>query len=270
MANKSNKSNRVRAASGRTEVSEVLQTCEAIQRRKFNPFLLDVGRSIATLRKYFPQWKTFTDYCLDARTLNSLSDVIRLQNSQLRYESSTLYADPRFLSDKLRSLPIEHLARVFLKSWHPIVEFEQLAMTTAKEALHYWEMLLPYDIRRKRLDVSRALIPSALDAESLESMGIAAQESFSESLEKLWNEMKEGVDQNGQQNYWKFVKRDSYEETARRAYLVSFLVTYGYATLEKKDGDLLLMPHMEQRNLDLRRLVSFPISLKSRLGGREA
>jgi hypothetical protein len=265
--NKRNGSNKIRLASGRTEVSEVLETCEAIQRRKFNPFLLDVERSIATLRKYFSYWKTFEEHCLDARTLNSLSDVIRLQNSQLRYESSTLYADPKFLSEKIRSLSSEDLARIFLKSWHPIVELEQFALTTVKEALQYWDRLLPFDVRRKRLDASWALAPSALDSQSLESMGIVTQETFSESLEELWNEMKRNADQSGEVNYWKFVKHGSYEETAGRAYLVSFLVTYGYATLEKRDENLLLIPHGEKKSLDLGRLVSFPISLKSRQGG---
>jgi hypothetical protein len=258
---KREKPKKIRLASGRTEVSEVLETCEAIQMRKFNPFLLDVERSIATLRKYFSHWKTFEEHCLDARTLNSLSDVIRLQNSQLRYESSTLYADPKFLSEKLRSISSDDLARIFLKSWHPIVELEQLALTTVKEALQYWDALLPFEVRRKRLDACRALTPSTLDSQSLENMGIVAQETFSESLEKLWDEMKRNVDQNGHINYWKFVKHGSYEETARRAYLVSFLVTYGYATLEKQKEDLLLIPHGQRKSLDLGKLVSFPISL---------
>ncbi len=255
---------KVRLPSGRTEVTEVLETCVAIQRRKFNPFLLDVGRSIATLRKYFVHWKTFSDHCLDARTLNSLSDVVRLQNSQLKYESSALYADPEFLAEKLRSLSIDNLAHVLLKSWHPIVELEQLAMTTVVEALHYWDALLPYDVRRKKLEASRLAAPSSLDSESLENMGIVAQETFSESIEKLWNEMRQKVDEEGQLDYWNFVKGNSYQETTGRAYLVSFLVTYGYATLEKRDKELLLVPHATKMKLDFGKLVSFPISIKPR------
>ncbi len=249
-------------ASGRTEVREVLETCEAIQKRKFNPFLLDVERAVATLRKYFSRWKTFNDHCLDARTLNSLTEVVRLQNSQLRYQSSTLYTDPKLLSDKLRSLSVEGLARIFLKSWHPIVELEQLATTTVKEALHYWDTLLPFDVRRKRLEAREACSPLALDLESLESMGITAEQTFSESLEKFWMEMRRHAEQSGKLSYWEFVKRDSFEETAARAYFVSFLVTYGYATLEKREKDLFLTPHTRRVRLDLGRLVSFPISLK--------
>jgi hypothetical protein len=262
MSSARTKSRSIQLPSGRTEVTEVLETCEAIQRRKFNPFLLDVGRSIMTLRKYFTYWKTFSDHCLDARTLNSLSDVVRLQNSQLKYESSALYADPEFLSEKFRSLSIENLAQVFLKSWHPIVELEQLAMTTVVEALHYWDELLPYDVRRKKLEASRLAAPSSLDSESLEKMGVMAQETFSESIEKLWNEMRQNMDEKGKLNYWNFVKGKDFEETTKRAYLVSFLVTYGYVTLEKRDGELFLLPHERKREIDLGKLVSFPISIK--------
>jgi hypothetical protein len=251
-------------ASGRNEIHEVLETCEAIQKRKFNPFMLDVERSVLTIRKYFSHWKTFDDHCLDARTLNSLSDVIRLQNSQLRYESSTLYADPKLLSEKLRSLSIEDLARIFLKSWHPIVELEQLAMTTVREALQYWKTLLPFNLRRKKTEAGRVLPPSRVDSQTLEGMGIVAQETFSESLEKLWGEMKREADETPELKYWSFVRRGSYEETTMRAYLISFLITYGYATLEERGGSLLLLPHTQKKVLDLGRLVSFPISLKPR------
>jgi hypothetical protein len=32
--------------------------------------------------------------------------------------------------------------------------------------------------------------------------------------------------------YWDFIGTDTYEKTVKRAFLASFLITYGYATLE--------------------------------------
>ena len=50
----------------------------------------------------------------------------------------------------------------------------------------------------------------------------------------FWQELKEAVSKKGSNDkllYWDFVGADSYEETIQRAFLTSFLITYGYATL---------------------------------------
>jgi len=64
------KSGRQTLSAGRKELKEVIETCDAIERRKFNPFFLDVKLGVNTLREYFPLWQEFDDNCLDAHALN--------------------------------------------------------------------------------------------------------------------------------------------------------------------------------------------------------
>jgi hypothetical protein len=64
---------------------------------------------------------------------------------------------------------------------------------------------------------------------------ILGDKVFSEELENYWRELKEKVKEKGHDGkilYWDFVGAETYEETVQRAFLASFLITYGYATLE--------------------------------------
>jgi len=116
MTSSSGKAERPRLASGRRELRELIQTSEAIRDRKFNPFFLDVGLAVETLRKYFPFWDHIEDHCLDAETINRLAEVLGLQKSQLRYQSSALYTNPQMLEKKFRVLSVKRLGEIFLNS----------------------------------------------------------------------------------------------------------------------------------------------------------
>ncbi|MEM2674750.1 MAG: hypothetical protein QXW77_03855, partial [Candidatus Hadarchaeales archaeon] len=70
--------------------------------------------------------------------------------------------------------------------------------------------------------------PGMMEREELERMGFLPKELFEEMLEQLWMELRK----KGKVSYWQFVKGRDYTETVRRAYLLSFLITYGRATVE--------------------------------------
>ena len=57
---------------------------------------------------------------------------------------------PEMLEKKLRSLSVKRLGEVFLKSWHPIVEKEQLTLGAIRAGLLYWDQLASYEERRKK------------------------------------------------------------------------------------------------------------------------
>jgi hypothetical protein len=255
------KPERVRLTSGRKELRELIQTCGAIREHKFNPFFLDVGLAVETLRKYFPHWDLLDDHCLDAETIRDLAEILGLQKSQLRYQSSALYTNPEMLEKKFHSLSIKRLGEIFLKSWHPIVEREQLTVDAVREGLAYWNELLSYEERRKRLALRRPAQPVAADLDSLVKSGIMTREEFARNLRGLWEELRVKTGDAGSIEYWSFIRRESYQETVQRAYYVSFLLTYGYAKMLRDASELKLMSLATPTEKTTAGLVSFPIAI---------
>jgi len=250
-------------ASGRRELEEIIETCEAISERKFNPFFMDVKLGVETLREYFPHWKSFDDHCLDAHTLNRLSEVVRLQNTQLKFQSSALYAEPEFIQRKVERMSEKRLAEVFLQSWHPLAELEQLTNEAVTLSLDYWNLLLPIAERWKRRDYSGGKKPDTADSSILTGLGIHGEE-FGKLLTSLWEELRAQYIDQKPVEYWKFVHAESYRETVQRAYFVSFLVTYGYAKLQTEAEQLMLVPLDEPSKKAIEGGVSFPIPIPKR------
>ncbi len=248
-------------ASGRKELKEIIETCDAISERKFNPFFLDVKLGVNTLRQYFPHWERFDDHCLDAHALNRLSEVVRLQNTQLKFQSSALYAEPEFIARKVERMSEKRLAEVFLQSWHPLAELEQLTNEAVSGALDYWNLLLPIEVRWRRKYYAAGRRPETADSSTLTGLGIHG-EDFGKRLVALWKELRalHNADQRPVE-YWRFVRASSYHETVQRAYFVSFLVTYGYANLNTEGEQLFLVPMDQPSEKQAAGGVSYPIPI---------
>jgi hypothetical protein len=255
------KPERPKLASGRKELRELIQTGEAIRERKFNPFFLDITLALETLRKYFPFWESIDDHCLDAETINRLAEVLGLQKSQLRYLSSALYSNPEILAKKFRALSVKRLGEIFLKSWHPIVEREQLSLDGMREGLHYWSQMLSYEERRKRLAMGRPAPPTTTDLDSLVKAGILTREEFAKNLRNLWEELRTQTEEKGSADYWSFVRRDTYDETVRRAYYVSFLLTYGFAKMLRDAESMKLVSIETPTGKATAGAISYPIAI---------
>jgi hypothetical protein len=262
MTSEKTKSRRTALSSGRKELKEIIETCDSISERKFNPFFLDVKLGVETLRQYFPFWETFGDHCLDAHTINRLSEVVRLQNTQLKFQSSALYAEPEFVTRKVERMSEKKLAEVFLQSWHPVTELEQLTEGVVLDALDYWNLLLPIAERWKRREYSQGRPPGTANSDALTELGIHGKE-FNEELTGLWNDLRQIYSVEKKPiDYWKFIKGATYQETVQRAYYVSFLVTYGYAMLQPDLDQLVLVPNDRPSEKTATRAVSFPIPIR--------
>jgi hypothetical protein len=261
MTSSNEKPERVRLPSGRKELRELIQTCESIRGRKFNPFFLDVRLAVEILRRYFPFWESLDDHCLDAETIRDLAEVLNLQKNQLRYQSSALYTNPEMLERKFRALSVKRLGEIFLKSWHPIVEREQLTVGAISEGLNYWKQLLSYEERRKRRALGRAIPPTATDLDSLVKSGIMTREDFAKNLRRLWEELEAETENNGSVDYWSFVRRGTYQETVQRAYYVSFLLTYGFAKILRDASKMKLTSVSSPTGKVADGAVSYPIAI---------
>jgi hypothetical protein len=228
-------------AAGRRELEELIQTCVSIDNREFSPFLLDISEALRILRRHSKDWKTFSDNLLDMRAITSLARVVGLQSANLRFQSSSLYVDPGMVKQKIHSMSREQLAEFLLLSWHPVVELEQLTDSSTKEALDYWQKMLSFFERRKRLQAGPFNEPSAMETAELARLRIHEEKAFNQRLEDLRLEMKSKSGKDGI-DYWRFVKAGTFAQTVLRAQMVSFLVSYGMAILKRTEEEMVLIP----------------------------
>jgi hypothetical protein len=255
-----------REKTGRERLSRIIETCKSVEERSLDPFLVDVNENISTVKEYFPEWTIPEDLCLDAETIHHLASVIKLQGEWVRHRSTSLYTDPFLLEEKLRSMSKEEIVETFVQAWHPIIELEQISLHSLAEATAYWMNLLPISERWREKPPAAVEIGSATREELLQER-ILRDKAFSEELESFWRELKSCVHEKGENGkipYWNFVGGETYEETVQRAFMTSFLVTYGYATLEVHplEEEIFIQPHEKpETKIGKMQLVSIPIAV---------
>jgi hypothetical protein len=219
---------------GKEKLERIIEMCIAIENRTVDPFTLNIDEIIKIVREYFPNWANPEELKLDAEALHHLATVIKMQSEWVKLRSNSLYTDPFLLEEKIRQTNKQGMVDVFLGAWSPLIEFEQLSLHSLAQGLLYWEALAPMGNRWKGIDVSQVAVGS-VSRDELVKLRVLSDREFSEELECYWQELKVKVIEKGTDGkiaYWNFIGADTYEETVQRAFLTSFLVTYGYATLE--------------------------------------
>ena len=251
---------------GRERLQRIIEMCMAIETHAVDPFTLDVEDIIKVVKEYFPDWKKPEDLNLDAETIHHLASVIKLQSEWVKHRSTSLYADPFLLEEKITQTPKEDMMGVFLRSWHPIVELEQITLCSLAEALRYWETLMPISERWKEFAFNEVGAGTATRDELIKQR-ILSDKVFSEEMETFWQELKLKVANKGKDGkilYWDFIGGESYEETVERAFMTSFLITYGYATLEIRplEEQIFIIPFEKPLSkIGTQQGVSIPISV---------
>ena len=248
---------------GEEQLQRIIDLCKSIEERSTDPFLADMDDIISIIRKYFPEWKSLDEFSLDAEAVNRLASVIKLQSDWVKHRSTSMYTDPFLLEEKIRKLNKDEIIDFFLKAWHPVIELEQISPYSLGKAIEYWQSLLPLDERwQKTQGIATDL--GVTTREELTRQKILMEKAFTEELEALWEELKSKVGAEGRIRYWDFVGVDSYEETLQRAYLTSFLVTYGYATLEiyRLEEEMFIRPFEKPVSMvGKKQAVSVPVSI---------
>jgi hypothetical protein len=236
---------------GKERLERIIEMCSAIESRQVDPFTLNVNEIIKIVKAYFPHWDQPDELKLDAEALHHLATVIKMQSEWVKQRSNSLYTDPFLLEEKIRQTGKQQMVDVFLGAWSPVIEFEQLSLYNVAQGLLYWEALAPIDQRWKDIDVS-AVAMGSVSREEMVKQRVLSDKEFSEELEAYWLELKNNVLEKGVDGkiaYWDFIGADTYEETVQRAFLTSFLVTYGYATLEidRLEETIHILPYKKQR-----------------------
>jgi len=255
--------NRHKKRLGKEQLERIIDLCHSLEGRSLDPFLVDIDNVLSIIHKYFPEWKNPEELCLDAEAVHQIASAIKLQSEWIKHRSTSLYTDPFLIEDKLRKLPKEEIGTIFLKSWHPVVELEQISPASLEEAIKYWKSLVPLDERWQELGGLHVETGTATREELLKQQ-IIAEKEFSKELEKFWEELKQKAMGKDKIEYWDFVGTETYEETVRRAYMTSFLVTYGYATLEvdRLEEIIYIIPFKTPIPMpEAKQAVSLPISI---------
>lgn len=251
---------------GKEKLERIIEMCIAIENRTVEPFALDIDQIIQVVREYFPHWQHPDELKLDAEALHHLATVIKIQSEWVKQRSNALYTDPFLLEEKILQTSKEQMVDVFLHVWKPLVEFEQISLNTLSQGLLYWEALAPIGDRWKELQAQQVANQTTTRDELIKQR-ILGEKEFSEELDSYWQQLKSYVvtkGHDGKIDYWDFIGADSYEETVQRAFLTSFLVTYGYATLEidHLEETVFIVPYQKQREeLLTQQSASVPIAV---------
>jgi len=250
---------------GKDKLERVIDMMKGIEAHTVDPFLLNVDEIIRIVQEYFPQWDQPEELNLDAEAIHHLASVIKLQSEWVKQRSTSLYTDPFLLEEKINQKSKQEMTRIFLRAWHPMVELETVTLRSLADARRYWDALVPLKERWEQFAAPEVAAGVASRHELIEQ-SILRDEAFSSELDRYWRELKQktlekGVE--GKLSYMDWVGARTYEETVHRAYLTSFLVTYGYANLEiiPLEEEIFICPMDEPASKLTKHAVSMPITL---------
>ncbi len=243
-------------------IERILDLADSVNDREADPFEVDIDDFIERLNDVFSEVDNPDELLLDIEAMQGLSEIVSQQEDWIRHKSSLLHFDPMVVTMKVRDSSKKQLANVLINSWHPTTEMEALSAPGVKEAMEYWRNLEPLSERGAELETEETL-PDEIDKEELSEFGFESKDDFDERIEEKWEELKEVSDEDNRIPYWDFVDEDNFRDTIKNAWFTSFLISYGYATIELNplEGEKKLEAREERNTPNEETGTSVPISL---------
>lgn len=220
---------RVRGEVTKEELERIIKICENIEKMGLDPFTVNVRELLERLRRMLEENPSLDHYVLDAETLYRVATLIAFQHRWLEEKAKALFIDSQMVSTRLAAMDKKELVQAFLKAWRPIVYLEQLTPHRLQQGLEHFLSLPPRTGVReygwKLSDREYELAEARLRMET---------ELMAEKMKKLHEELlQKAQESGGEVDYWEFIRGGSLEETFDRAYVLSFLITEGYAELRR-------------------------------------
>ncbi len=217
------------------ERERITELCNEIKDKSIDPFKFDVGEALNILNEELDKDDP-ESMVLDAGTLELVADIVSSQDKWIRNRLNSIFIEPMLLELKIRTLNEEELADIFLRSWKPCLNIEQITERRIKEAVEYLE--------RPRVEFKfdeEDMYLEPLNIEQLAELHIFSGTAFEKDLKELERELKEEMKDRKELDYWEFINNDgngvngppvSRDEKVKRAYLLSFILSDGGATLD--------------------------------------
>ena len=240
------------------ELFRLINFCKTIQKEGTDPFDLDIKRFLETLKRYLKKWKSLDDLLIDAEAISELTKIIELQGKWIRDRSSSFYIDPVLMELKIKMLEPVQLANALFESWHPIVSMDRITSKRLKEGLDYWNALLPFSERKEEFPLPSTL-ETAFSLDDLIDLNILSKIEFEDSIKTILKDLEA----RGRIEYHDFIYDDDFEDSVKKAYLTSYLVSEGKAELEMNpiEEEVFISPCNANGKANTGDVKSIPIAL---------
>jgi len=219
---------------------------------RLDPLSVDVAKFLDVIKGIDLAKLDLSMLYKDIRALSGLITILEAQYISLKNRGLGLYVEPMLIKLKAKSLSLEKLANILLKSWTPTVNILSSSIFDLLTAYTYFMSLKP--IKERRI---KYILPT-ITSEQIESV-ITIPENLDLKLRKLFNELLSYSDGNWVK-YEDFIYK--FENPIETAYLMSFLVTMGLVEMKyrKLEDQHYIRPLTEE--FEVKNVYSISVNIK--------